>query len=419
MSDQIPCPTCQAMLRIPAKAGMIRCPKCKTVLAVEPEEPPPPAKPSAPPLPFGRPPGKPSAAAPPPPPPKASQKSTGAAPIRARIAPVSVDELSAGPKPGETSAEVNRREEMRRALDKLDEDERREKARYAVVAEECKWGRFGTRLLAAGAMANVVAGGLFCAYMVSLVTVDGFSPILWLAAAALAFHFLLLVGGFGACVRGPKGVSGAAIAGGVCAVIQFVLSAVAAFTLLQAANLEALNKRASDPEQFLISGMYTGSVFNNLLSVAQLPLFIVAAMSLGASVALNSLVLPVLAGMFEFAKLSLVGIVGNRYAAEARDENLSYYAMRFVHRIFIAVLLGALLFPLSVPIAQMLMNSVSFGKAAGGVIPVLILPVGAIQNAFCLWWVYAWFAQYHTLNEVAEVLVPARVAYKGERLDSY
>ena len=420
-SDQTPCPTCQTLLRVPVGAAMIRCPKCKSVLAVEPADgaapppPPPPPKPFVPPLPFGR--GAAKAAPPPPPPPPPKQaKVSNQAPVRARLAPVQADEL-AGPKKDETAAEADQRQKMRAALDKLERQEEREKERYQVAGEWCKWGRLGLYLLSAGAMANVVAAGLFALFLISLVVWDGFTPLLSLAAIGLVVHFAATVGGFGCCIAGPPGPRGAAITGAACTVLQLVLAVVAASVLMKNVNMDALHQRSGEPEAFLRSGLLLSGVFNNLLTMAMLPLFAVMALAaVGTAFPFKVLAIPIAAGVAEYAKISLIGVVGNRLAAEAKGGELSHQAMRFVHRCFAAVVTAAILMPLSVPLSFVMSDSLGLGKA-GGAVAMLVLPVGAVQNGYYLWWAFTWFAQFHTLKDIAEIVEPGRLTYKGENLD--
>jgi LSD1 subclass zinc finger protein len=418
--DLIPCPTCETQLRVPPGAAMIRCPKCQAVLAVEasdePAPPPdPPAKPFVPPLPFGRGAAK---AAPPPPPPAPAKKTkvSAAAPVRARLAPVQQDELAA-PRPGETSEEAIQRQRMRLALEKMERQEEKEKDRFLEANEWAKWGRVGLYLLAGGALANVAAAVVFSLFLVSLVVWTGFTPLLSLAAVGLVAHFAATVGGFGCCAAGPPGARGAAIAGAACTVLQLVLAVVAASVLTRNVDMNALHQRSGDPEAFLRSGLLMSGVFNNLLTMAALPLFLVMAMtSVGTAFPLKVLAIPIVAGVAEFAKLSLIGVVGNRLAVEAKGGELSHQAMRFVHRSFAAVLTAAILMPLSVPLSFVLSDAMGLGKG-GGVVAILVLPVGAIQNGYYLWWAFTWFAQYQTLRDIAEVVVPTRLTHKGENLD--
>src|SRR6478672_9016723 len=89
VSELVPCPTCQAMLRVPPDAKMIRCPACKTVLAVstEPVE-------EVPPLPFGPVPAAPAQPLAPPPMavPYAPPLARAAIPVRPVAAPARATE---------------------------------------------------------------------------------------------------------------------------------------------------------------------------------------------------------------------------------------------------------------------------------------------------------------------------------------
>ena len=162
VSDLTPCPTCQAMLRIPPDATMIRCPNCTTVLAVEPE---PPSAPMAqvvapPPLPFGRPAqARPAQATPVAPvakyvsPPPSARMAKSA--VRARLSPVRDGDIKA--RAGESQEEAARRAMLLKNLKRFEARERRLAERYDELIVHCRRGRIAMHLLIWGMRTQMMA----------------------------------------------------------------------------------------------------------------------------------------------------------------------------------------------------------------------------------------------------------------------
>jgi hypothetical protein len=113
-------------------------------------------------------------------------------------------------------------------------------------------------------------------------------------------------------------------------------------------------------------------------------------------------VMLVLAAAGEFAKLSVLGVITNRYAVLAKDPDLGHKGMRFVYRIFAMVLVGPIL------------KGAIYGLLVVGWIsvPLLLATVG-----YFLWWAFSWFTQYQVMMDVADILRPERLVDKRDRLD--
>lgn len=377
---------------------MVRCPRCKTVLAVEtPAEsaPPPPPRPVLP-LPFDRPAGpvEPVAARPP--------VAAPAAPIpRATVRGKLVREDD----DDNDLLREEREKERRRRRD--DEDEL---ARVLAPLERvCRPARTGTTLMAYGALANCLAAVCYFFYGVStLFTPGGFVPILGLAAVLLGLHWLLTVGGFGFSIAGPKPMRPMAIAGVLVMILHAGIFVPLAMTLAYLISLDELGLSGQGVREPLASALLLSNLFNNLATVTDLPIYLLAGGDLVRPVLL---LLPLAGGALEFAKLSLIGILTNHYAVEGKDPELGHLALRFVYRIFwmvIAVVVLKLGLWLGV-------------KITGGE-PLLMvwfaIPVWMLTNAYFLWWAFAWSALYTTLLDVTEIITAQRYADKRDRLET-
>lgn len=393
----IACPTCKAMLRLPPGSEMVRCPRCKTVLAVETAAPtaPPPPRPALP-LPFDRPAGpvEPVAAKPPP---AAAPAPVARSTVRGKLVREDDD-------PAEELAREEREKDRRRRREEQDE--------LAKVLEPlaavCRPARAGITLMAYGAVASCLAAVFyFCYDVTTLFAPGGYPAVLVLAGAFLGLHWLMTVAGFGFCIAGPKPMRPMAAAGVIIMVIHMGVFIPLFMALAALVSLDETGGAGSSTRGVLSNALLLSNLFNNLTTLTDLPVYLLAEGLVRPAV----LILPVIGGALEFAKLSLIGILTNHYAVDGKDPELGHLALRFVYRIFWLVIAGVVL----------KMGLWLVAKLTGGE-PLLLawfaIPVWMLTNAYFLWWAFAWYAQYRTMMDTTEIITPARFADKRDRLDT-
>jgi hypothetical protein len=378
---------------------MVRCPRCKTVLAVEspaPAAPPPVAARPALPLPFDRPAGPvdPVAARPPVAAPAVPvAKST----VRGKLVREDGD-------PAEELAREEREKDRRRRRE--DEDEL---ARVLEpLARVCKPARIGISLMAYGAVAGCLAAVFYFFYDVTtLFAPGGILPVLGLAGATLGLHWLLTVAGFACCIAGPRPMRPMAAAGVVIMVLHMAVFVPLFMALAALVSLEETGLAGTGPRGAVSHTLLLSNIFNNLTTLTDLPVYLLA----DGLVRPVVLILPVIGGALEFAKLSLIGILTNHYAVDGKDPELGHQALRFVYRIFWLVIAGVVL-----------KMGLWFGVKLTGGEPLLLawfaIPVLMLTNAYFLWWAFAWYAQYRVMMDATEIITPQRFADKRERLET-
>ena len=409
VSEPIPCPSCGSLLRIPTGTAMIRCPSCKTVLAVEaadaPPAPPPPAPvakaaPAAPPLPFGR---RPKPAAPAKPATPMARPASGPT-VRARV--VRDDPPARVPDAEQDPGEEERRRRMRRELAELEEEERRERKRYDQLIVDCRFGRFALYLLAAGAVSTCVASVCYLLFAVTTLTSYPAFELLGAAGLFVVLHWLTTTAGFGYACVGPPQVRGLAVAGVMVTALQAAFAVVSSFTLLALITREAVSYSGGSTREFVVESLLLSNVFSNLSALTDIAVHLLA----GSLDRPQILVVPMIGGAIEFAKLSLIGLLANRYATEGKDPDLAHLGMRFVYRIFGVVLVGAIL---KVCVWGLV-------KLTGGE-PLLLawfaIPLMMVTNGYYMWWAFSWYAQYQVLKDTVDVVSAERFADRRERLD--
>lgn len=396
MSLMVTCPTCKAMLRVPPGAETIRCPQCKTVLALQaPAAPPPapePAKPAVP-LPFARPPANPAPAlaiAKPPEPPVRART------VRAKFVEehedVDADELSDEPR-RRPRRELSDEEKLERKLDR--------------VAEVTRPARVGITLLAYGALASCVAPlGVALFFVSTLFWQAPDNPFIWFPILGVASHWLLTLAGFGFCCFGPKAMRHMAIGG----VIVMLVHAVAMLGLVEltvkSISLSTAGFGGMNEEPGLVGAVLFANLFNNLSGVTNIPLLV----HFGLYNTIGGLAFAVLlfAGGLEFAKLSLVGTLANHYAVEGKSPELGHQSIRFVYRLFWVVIVGF--------VGEMIIIGVSH---LGFGFIFLSLPSMMLMNGYFLWCAFAWVMQFQVLKEVIDVITPERFTDQRANLDTY
>jgi hypothetical protein len=303
--------------------------------------------------------------------------------------------------------------------DDPDEEEReRERSRRREETEDqerilrpleavCKPARTGVTIMAYGSLASCGAAVLYFFYFVSTLIIPmGLPPILFLSAALVALHWLLTVMGFGFCAGGPKAMRPMAISGLVVMVIHAGVFVPLAMTLAALFSLEEVGLSGQGPRGSLGGTLILSNLLNNLTTVTDLPVYLLSDGLVRPAV----LILPVVGGALEFAKLSLIGILTNHYAVDGKDPELGHLALRFVYRIFWLVIAGGVL-----------KLGIWLGVKMTGGEPLLqvwfAIMVLMVTNAYFLWWAFTWYAQFRTMLDVTEVITATRFADRRQRLD--
>ena len=394
MGEPVPCPNCQALLRLPAGATTVRCPSCKAVLEIDSGDdpaPPPARRATAIPLPFGRP-AKPQPPTRPATPPPARTKA-----IKARV--VADDPYSAAPSAVELD-EDERERDVRRQLRELDAEARKKEARFDVLSDECGHARTGLTLVAVGAVFSVLSALLTMLFLFLGVLGAGASVVLLavLAGVLLVVHWLLNLTGLGFCLGGPREVRGTAGLGVAFTLGHLVANAVATFACVAPSVGLDMLRDGDRGDSMLFASLMIGNSLGNLTVVTDLPYYVLYP----AYVRPIAVVVLLIAAGFEFAKLSAIALMANQYATLAKDPDLAHSGMRFVHRIFAVVLLG--------PVVKLVC---ALTLAAG----IVWIPLILASVAYCLWWSFAWAAQYRVLLDIREILTAVRLMDRRERYD--
>ena len=406
--EPMPCPKCGALLRIPADAPMIRCPSCQAVLALESDDEevpltPAPIRPA--PLPFGK-----NAR-------QAQEQDVPLVPaprgiVRAKLA--DSPPLSSGRNPYEKDPkydaiahERKRREDIKRQLEELDAADRKTERRYKRYLTESQHGRTALKFFAGAALASGASGGMYFFFSLSLFLAEPIVPFLWLCGLALSLHFMCSLGGFGMACFGPKPVRTMAVFGLLTTLAQIALSCVTAIILLALISANRLGYQASSNSELIEQSLLLGNVFSNTSTLVDMPVYLLSGI-LDRPVIL---LWPILGGMLEFAKLSMLGIIANRYAAMGKALELSHQAMRFVYRIFGLVLIG-------VTFKMCLWFVFKFIGDQPLLMAWFAIPLMLSSNAYYMWWIFCWLAQYQTLKDIIDVVTADRFADARFQLDN-
>jgi len=331
VSEPVPCPTCQSLLRLPPGASAVRCPNCKTVLAVEPEDaahtpPPAAAAPVAPPLPFGRPrPATPVA------PVRALPPATTAPAKRAKLAP----DQSPYARPNENGEpdEDEKLRQMRRELATLDEKEIEEQEWLEELAGHCKHGRtamhfltWAVRVYALAVLIQLIAVAAAGFEMYDYAAVVGLACLAFAGIGALLFCV-----GFGFAIAGP--LQSRHI--GVMGLVVSVLHALGA--ILQPGNLAIMVG---------VQGIDHGSkplwsdflVVQDMLGLAtDLPLL--ADHPARFLQSYNWSLPGMIVAALEFTRLVLLAMLTQHYATSGKDPETGHRAFTTVSRVFWVVLM--------------------------------------------------------------------------------
>jgi LSD1 subclass zinc finger protein len=402
VSEPVPCPTCQSLLRLPPGATAVRCPNCKTVLAVEPADAPAPAPaaPAAPPLPFGRP--RPAAPLPPAPP---ARPIPTTPPKRAKLAP----EPTPYARPGqeETAVEIDPDEKlkrMRRELAKLDEEERREQEWMRELSGHCKHGRTALYFLTWGMRSYAVAVLFqFAAVAAVLFNLYAYAALAGLACLPFAgFTTLLLCIGFGFAIAGPRQSRHIGVMGLVITIVHAIGGVLQPGNLAIMARLQGIDTPGKPMWSDVLVVQDMLGLATNLPLLADHPARFVQRYNWS----LPGLIVAAL----EFTRLVLVCMLAEQYASAGKDPEAGHRAFKWVTHTSLAV---------------MLMGSFRLAAAAlfdWGQFGDMWFVVGQIVHGGITGGMYTGMAVgmlliSRTLSESIDVVDPRRFADNRERLE--
>jgi len=330
VSEPVPCPTCQSLLRLPPGETTVRCPNCKTVLAVEPADAPAPAAPAAPPLPFGRP--RPAAPLPPAPP---APPAAAGPPVRAKLAP----EPTPYARPEQAEAAEGDPEEklrrMRRELAKLDEEERQEREWMAELGGHCRAGRVAMHFLTWGVRTYALA----IVFQLVAVAAAGFGALGITALAALlclpfaGFTTMLLGLAFGFAIAGPRQSRHIGVMGLIVTLVHAVGGVLQWGNLAIMAHLQELDHLNKPNWSDVLPVQDILGLATNLPLLADHPARFVQVYHWS----LPGLVVAAL----EFTRLVLVCMLTEHYATAGKDPEAGHTAIRTISRMSFMVMLAA------------------------------------------------------------------------------
>ncbi len=406
MSEPVPCPTCGVLLRLPPGQAMVRCPGCKTVLAVEPADaplvPPPPPAPVAPvaPLPFGAPrraPVKPIAAVPakPIPAPKSKQgpKNPFDAPTEEDVA----------------AKEVLRNKQIRKELAQIDADERKEERKYDQLLVDCGHGRNALQYLAYGALSSSLGCLFYFLFLTGAAILVPVIPLLGLGVLGLVVHWVLSLVGFGYGFVGPRETRGLCIAGAIVTVLSACMTVIVALVILAtfAVGEIGYNSGSSGASRsFAIEAMLLSNAISNLSCLTDIPVYLLTEGVRDWYLYL----LPVIAAALEFTKMSLLSLLTHRLCMLGKEHDLAHQGIRFAYRMF-GVVVVILILKIGLWVALKLVGGDPLAQLW------FAIPLIMITNGYFMWSAYSWYALYQTQMDAMDVVVADRFADKRDRLD--
>ncbi|CAN5263767.1 hypothetical protein BH11PLA2_BH11PLA2_32330 [soil metagenome] len=383
MSDLMPCPSCQATLRIPAGAEAIRCPQCKTVVNLKNQAAPPqaPPIPKAIPLPFDRP--------APPPVPVAKAKPIEKPMVRGKVV---------------------RDEDEDRDDEERDRKPRKpvvERPDYGDLEDECKFGRVAVQLLGASALCGGAMALGFAAFLGTLAVASSvIMSLYYLVIALMVIQALLFIVGFGFAVAGPREMRPTAIVG---LLITMLHIGVALPIVFYGVNLsENLSEEGKAKHELSLANciFFMGAGPSNLCGLTDIPWLLVQ-----GELEKPWYVVGIVIGAFlEFWRASIFGTLIQYYAAEGKSVELGFRSLRFVYRIIWVVMIGLGLKVLVLFLMRMFGGENTIATSFN-------IPQTLLTDAFYLWWGFTWFAQFQTSKEVVEIVTAPRFADKRQNLD--
>ncbi len=413
MSEIVACPTCQAMLRLPATATTIRCPQCKTVMNVS--EPTAPAEPAVSlPLPFGKPKPKPAA-----------NLKIATRPTKKTTKAVLVDE-AAEEAEIESLAKAQHRKQVKADLVVLEAGDEIKGQKYERLQELVAYSRRAVVLFTWAARVQllglVIVFGILGTFMTFILvevasslqgrgSVDA-KEILG-ATVMVAVPLCAILAGLQALLTGigmvfvALGTKRARYLGYLgCAVCLFHVL----FAILQATRaLIGLARR-----EFIVSStdslwVQLQPVYDLFGMVTDLPLISEQPTRLLWGHPLSYF--GILAAVFEFTRMVLVGVIAQNYAEDGKAVELGYRSYKAIGRIFWVVMLAGV---------ARLVGSIAFDWARAD--EAFLVVLGLACHAIITFGTYLCLSlsvlgQMNALNDTIEVMDPIRFAAETDNLE--
>ena len=385
MPELMDCPKCQAMLRLPDHATVIRCPKCKLLLEIAEQDEAPAPLPS-------------DSVAPAP--------QLAGLPKKRIIRPAVVDEEAEAraEEQRQKRAEVERNRQMRKELDAMDRTEDAADNRYEEIIEECRWGRISLKLLMVASYCYAAGIGLIYLGVFPLLLDIALSPVVLVAYVCTGVGNLTLLAAFGCSFKAMKETSFAAGMGLGATVIQIIAMAGGLGTTAVAlTQLGQTNYNFGDGYTQFETLAYVEAPATTFSAIADVPSRLITAASIP--------VFPVIAAIFEFCRLILMTQLVQRYAELAKHERTSAEPSKVVSGLFWVILLTAL-FRMAIALGfdrQAPRETAWYiGMIAHGLLTTIQFGLLGFQ--------YVKLSQ--TCRDVDEFLNAERVASKHDRLDA-
>ena len=411
MSDVITCPSCLSQLRLPSTATTIRCPQCKTVLNVSaPVSPPPP--PAAPlPLPFAKP----------------QRRPTGKNAIAPKVTKkaVLVDE-AAELADREARGKAEHRQMVKAAVEEMEEKDEVKLEKFERLQELMVHSRRAVVMFTWAARAQLVGLVIVLAVLLAFMTSVMFEVVSSLQGrgsigvgailGATVFAALPLCGILAVLQSTLSGIGMVSVSIGTrrarylgyigCAVCLLHIL----FVVLQATRAmiglatREFTVNASDPLWVQIQ-----PVFDLFGMVTDLPLLSEQPTRLfwGHPISYFG----ILAAVFEFTRLVLVGVIAQNYAEDGKALELGYRSYKAIGRIFWVTMLAGV---------ARLVGAVAFDWARADEAFILVLGLAChaiITFATYLCLSLSVLGQANALSDTVEVMEAARFASESENME--
>lgn len=263
-------------------------------------------------------------------PPPATARSQQPA-VRARLAPISDDDLAA--RSGDSADMAEKRRKMRLQLQKMEDREHRLKARYQKLTEHAKYGRVSVHMLMWGVRAQALAVLLQIAGAAGTVLVSNLYGAI-LAQACIGFGglaTLLILGGFGFGIAGPE--KGRHI--GIMGVIVTIVLAVM-FTIQFFRGLEIIALTDYAP----VSWSETMPIWNAFAPGTEMAMLAEQPARILKDYPYS--IFGTIAAAIEFTRLVMIALMIQVYATEAKEVELGHQSINTVSNLFWVVLLAAM-----------------------------------------------------------------------------
>ena len=390
----MPCPGCQATLRVPPGAAAIRCPACKTVITLEAAV----AKvPATIPLPFGAP------AAPPIPTPV--QPLARAVPS-VRASYVRDEDAEADDSDNSAPALVKKNSLLDYDDDELSDEDRKEKRRLLRLFNECKAARTGTILLAYAYGIDALAFVLGFLYLVVAAFGAPIVPITWGAIGLHIIAMIVQIVGNVMCCMGPRAARGQAIFGLVTTVLALLTLGFAFYYSVLGYNVivkEGAGIFESGKKGFGDMSLWVLAPLAPTLELLNLPVWVAD----GSFV--NGAWLVIIPGLFELARHTYSAVLLRGYCEEGKSPELGWRISRFMTRIY--AVFGTLFVTRLIACGIIATNTANRDDQSL-LIFLSLTYAGALASI-----AVAMIAQAYALMDAAEIIDYKRFALRSGRLD--